>query len=36
VAAARITLATGDPGNDIDEVPRLVVDPDGHHLLLVA
>ena len=36
VAATRITLATGGPGSDIDAARRLVVDPDGHHLLLVA
>jgi len=35
VAATRITLATGGLGNDIDVAQRLIVDPDGHHLLLV-
>jgi catechol 2,3-dioxygenase-like lactoylglutathione lyase family enzyme len=36
VAATRITLATGGLGNDIDVAQRLIVDPDGHHLLLVV
>jgi catechol 2,3-dioxygenase-like lactoylglutathione lyase family enzyme len=36
VAATRITLATDGRGNDIDAVQRLIVDPDGHHLLLVV
>jgi catechol 2,3-dioxygenase-like lactoylglutathione lyase family enzyme len=35
VAATRIALATDGRGNDIDAARRLVVDPDGHHLLLV-
>jgi catechol 2,3-dioxygenase-like lactoylglutathione lyase family enzyme len=33
-AATRITLAIDSRENDIDDPQRLVVDPDGHHLLL--
>ena len=35
VAATRIALAIEDPENDVDVAERLLVDPDGHHLLLV-
>jgi catechol 2,3-dioxygenase-like lactoylglutathione lyase family enzyme len=35
VAATRITLAAGGLGNEVDAA-RWLVDPDGHHLLLVA
>jgi catechol 2,3-dioxygenase-like lactoylglutathione lyase family enzyme len=35
VAATRITLAAEGLKNDVDTAPPLVVDPDGHHLLLV-
>jgi catechol 2,3-dioxygenase-like lactoylglutathione lyase family enzyme len=36
VAATRITLATGGRRNDIAAARRLAVDPDGHHLFIVA
>ncbi len=34
VAATRITLAIDSGENDFDAPQRLIVDPDGHHLLL--
>jgi catechol 2,3-dioxygenase-like lactoylglutathione lyase family enzyme len=35
VAATRIALATEGLRNDVDTTRRIVVDPDGHHLLFV-
>jgi catechol 2,3-dioxygenase-like lactoylglutathione lyase family enzyme len=35
VAATRIALAADGLENDVDSAPQLLVDPDGHHLLLV-
>jgi catechol 2,3-dioxygenase-like lactoylglutathione lyase family enzyme len=34
IAATRIMLATDDGNHDIDAAQQLVIDPDGHHLLL--
>jgi catechol 2,3-dioxygenase-like lactoylglutathione lyase family enzyme len=36
VAATRIALAADGLKNDVDSVQQLVVDPDGHHLLLAC
>jgi catechol 2,3-dioxygenase-like lactoylglutathione lyase family enzyme len=34
LAATRIMLATNGGNHDIDAAPQLIIDPDGHHLLL--
>jgi catechol 2,3-dioxygenase-like lactoylglutathione lyase family enzyme len=36
VAATRIALAVDGLENDVDTAQRLVIDPDGHHLLLMV
>jgi catechol 2,3-dioxygenase-like lactoylglutathione lyase family enzyme len=36
VAATRIALAADGLENDVEAEQRLVIDPDGHHLLLIA
>jgi catechol 2,3-dioxygenase-like lactoylglutathione lyase family enzyme len=36
VAATRIALAADRPQRDLEATQRLVVDPDGHHLLLMC
>jgi hypothetical protein len=35
VAATRIALAADGLENDVEAAQRLIVDPDGHHLLLI-